>query len=62
MYISVVVVVLGAYAYYECDLYKHYEVYGETLLGVTYVLIKNGYQEHRGKLKLVTMCHYFLLA
>ena len=54
MYISVVVVVLGAYAYYECDLYKHYEVYGATLLGVTVVLNKNGYQEQGGKLKLVT--------
>ena len=63
MYISVVIVVLGAYAYYECDLYKHYEVYGATLLGVTAVLNKNGYQEQGGKLyKLVTMCHYFLLA
>ena len=53
MFISVVVVivvVLGAYAYYECDLYKHYEVYGATLLGVTAVLNKNGYQEQGGKL------------
>ena len=63
MYISVAVVVLGAYAYYECDLYKHYEVYGATLLGVTAVLNKRGYQEQGGKLhKLVTMYHYFILA
>ena len=48
--ISVLFVVLGAYAYYECDLYKHYEVYGATLLGVTAVLNKNGYQERGGKL------------
>ncbi|XP_065886948.1 rho-related protein racA-like [Dysidea avara] len=41
---------IGAYAYYECDLYKHYEVYGATLLGVTAVLNKNGYQEQGGKL------------
>ena len=45
-----VVVVLGAYAYYECDLYKHYEVYGATLLGVTAVLNKIGYKEQGGKL------------
>ncbi|XP_065886952.1 rho-related protein racA-like isoform X2 [Dysidea avara] len=45
---------IGAYAYYECDLYKHYEVYGATLLGVTAVLNKNGYQEQRGKLKRST--------
>ena len=48
--ISVVAVVLGAYAYYECDLYKHYEVYGATLLGVTAVLNKIGYKEQGGKL------------
>ncbi|XP_065888313.1 uncharacterized protein [Dysidea avara] len=45
---------IGAYAYYECDLYKHYEVYGATLLGVTVVLNKNGYQEQGGKLKRPT--------
>ena len=51
MYISVVVVVmLGAYAYYECDFNKHYEVYGATVLGVTAALNKNGYQEQGGKL------------
>ena len=50
MYISVVVVLLGAYAYYECDLYKHYEVHGATLLGMTAVLNKRGYQEQGGKL------------
>ena len=44
------VLLLGAYAYYECDLYKHYEVYGATLLGVTAVLNKNGYQEQGGQL------------
>ena len=42
--------VTGAYAYYECDLYKRYEVYGALLLGVTAALQKNGYQEHGGKL------------
>jgi len=40
---------LGAYSYYECDLYKHYEVHGATLLGVTAVLNKNGFwQEKEG--------------
>ena len=48
--VVVVVVVLGAYAYYECDLYKHYEVNGATLLGVTAVLNKNGYHEQGGRL------------
>jgi len=47
---NVVIVALGAYAYYECDLYKHYEVYGAALLGVTAVLNQNGYQEKGGKL------------
>ena len=42
--------VTGAYAYYECDLYKRYEVYGALLLGVTAALQKSGYQEHGGKL------------
>ncbi|XP_065888249.1 rho-related protein racA-like isoform X2 [Dysidea avara] len=41
---------IGAYAYYECDLYKHYEVHGATLLGMTAVLNKRGYQEQGGKL------------
>ena len=42
--------VSGAYAYYECDLYKRYEVYGALLLGVTAALQRCGYQEHSGKL------------
>ncbi|XP_065887793.1 uncharacterized protein [Dysidea avara] len=41
---------IGAYAYCECDLYKHYELYGTILLGVTAVLNKRGYREHGGKL------------
>ena len=44
------IVALGAYAYYECDLFKHYEVYGAALLGVTAVLNQNGYKEKGGKL------------
>jgi len=43
VYVSGVVVLLGAYAYYECDLYKRYEVYGAMLLGVTAVLNKDGF-------------------
>ena len=34
---------LGAYVYYECDLYKRYEVYGAILLGVTAVLNEDGF-------------------
>jgi len=49
-------VVTGAYAYYECDLYKRYEVYGALLLGVTAVLCKSGYQEHGGKLYKYCAC------
>ena len=57
MYVDVVIVALGAYAYYECDLYKHYEVYGAMLLGVTAVLNQNGYKEKGGKLcKYVRLC------
>ena len=48
--IDIVSMVTGAYAYYECDLYKRYEVYGALLLGVTAALQKSGYQEHGGKL------------
>lgn len=49
-------VVTGAYTYYECDLYKRYEVYGALLLGVTAVLRKSGYQEHGGKLHKYLVC------
>lgn len=48
--------VTGAYAYYECDLYKRYEVYGALLLGVTAALQKSGYQEHGGKLHKYFLC------
>ena len=48
--IDIVSMVTGAYAYYECDLYKRYEVYGALLLGITAALQKSGYQERGGKL------------
>ena len=54
--IDTVSMVIGAYAYYECDLYKRYEVYGALLLGVTAALQKSGYQEHGGKLHKYFVC------
>ena len=54
--IDTVSMVTGAYAYYECDLYKRYEVYGALLLGVTAALQKSGYQEHSGKLHKYCVC------
>ena len=53
--------VTGAYAYYRCDLYKRYEVYGALLLGVTAALQKSGYQEHGGKLHKYVISVYHIM-
>ena len=58
---DIVSMVTGAYAYYQCDLYKRYEVYGALLLGITAVLQKNGYQEHGGKLHKYVISVYHIM-